>query len=173
MSAPLTIRRLAAALAVAAPIAAGASEDMRAVGDYYVSISPAELARVLAGEPQALSLEREGADTVLSGTVDETDFIVFFYECDGEGFAAPAQPDSACLGFEYRAYFPEFTPDIEAINAWMQNHHYGAMWRDEDGDLAVQMNVIVEGGVTPRNIRTTFAWWRATLGAVVEFMEQR
>ena len=59
------------------------------------------------------------------------------------------------------------------MNAFNASHHYGALWRDDVGDLALQLNVIVEGGVTTDNIRATFAWWREVLRSFDEFMEER
>lgn len=173
-------KRLATSLALAAsaapaslaPVAAGEAGAPDASGAYHSSISPAGLAAILAAEDGAIRI-REGADASLAGEVDGAYYAVYFYDCDGAGFAAPAAPGSACLGFEYRANYEGLPSDDELVNAFNASHHYGALWRDDVGDLALQLNVIVEGGVTTDNIRATFAWWREVLRSFDEFMEER
>ena len=105
-----------------------------------------------------IALDAGETDTTLEGRVDGKDYAIFFYECDGGAFDGPAERDSAWLGFEYRAYFTDYPSDLETVNRFNANYHYGAMWRDEEGDLGRQLNVVVEGGITEANIRATFAW---------------
>ncbi len=158
------------ALAAAAAFLLAAEPGQAAV---YTSISPNQLERLLAGEKGTVEVDLSDEDTTLDGRVDSTSYTVFFYECDGAGFKAPAKPDSACLGFEYRAYFSDFPSDSETVNEWNDNYHYGSLWRDSDGDLALQLNVIVEGGITDDNIRVTFDWWRAVIESFQDFMKDR
>lgn len=162
--------------ALAGPAAADnprAKSDRGEYGRFYASISPVELATILGGEEGSLKLDDGVEDVTLDGEIDGKFYTIYFYECDGGGFADPARADSECLGFEYRAYFENYTSDSETVNAFNAAHHYGALWRDEDGDLGLQFNVVVEGGITADNIRVTFAWWRAVLKSFDEFMEDR
>ncbi|MEM7545998.1 MAG: YbjN domain-containing protein [Pseudomonadota bacterium] len=140
---------------------------------YFTSISPTEMLRILDAERGSIELDETGGDTTLEGRVTGKDYSVYFYECDGGEFGAPATPTSSCLGFEYRSYFTGYPDDSETINEWNANHHYGAMWRDEDGDLGLQLNTIVEGGITEDNIRMTFVWWQTVLESFDNFMEGR
>lgn len=139
----------------------------------YESLSPKEMLTLLEAEIGTAELDESNGDTAVEGRVDGVNYSVYFFECDGKDFTAAARPDSACLGYEYRAYFGDFPNDTDTVNAWNNKYHYGTLWRDEDGQLAVNLNVIVEGGITDANIRITFAWWRAVIESVEDFMRDR
>ena len=141
-----------------------------AASDVFSAISPTELLAVLKAEDASLRLNVSAGDATLTGAVDGAPYDIYFYDCDGGGFVAPAQPGSACLGFEFRAYFDGYPNDAEIVNAWNNAHHYGALWRDDDEDLALQLNVIVEGGVTDANIRSNYRWWRKVMRSVDAFL---
>ena len=138
----------------------------------YSAISPKQMLSVLESVPGSVYLDSQG-DTTVEGNVDGTDYQVYFYDCDGAGLLATAYPDSTCLGVEYRAYFYGFPKDDATINAFNDQHHYGHLWRDGDGDLGLQMNVVVEGGVTDDNLRAVFARFRAAIQDFNTFMAGR
>lgn len=136
----------------------------------YEAISPAEVLQILRSDDSTFKLNDSGGDATIAGSVGVTPFDIYFYDCDGGGFVAPARPNSACLGFEFRAYFPGYPNDAEIVNAWNNAHHYGALWRDDGEDLALQLNVIVEGGVTEANIRANYRWWLRVMKSIDEFL---
>ena len=138
----------------------------------YEAVSPKVVLDVLGPETGALRLNQSGGDTTLAGEIDGTPFEIYFYNCDGGGFVAPAQPDSACLGLEFRAYFDGYPNDAELVNAWNNAHHYGELWRDDDEDLALQLNVIIEGGVTGANIKANYSWWRRVMQSLDDFLQE-
>lgn len=140
-------------------------------GDLYRSISPNQLLEILSAERGRIEMDARETDTTLEGRVAGADYTVYFYECDGAGFTDPARPDSECLGFEYRSYFTGFANDLEIVNQWNIDYHYGSLWRDGD-DLVLQLNVVVEGGVTEENISITFLWWKAVVDSFYDYMEQ-
>ncbi|RMF39183.1 MAG: YbjN domain-containing protein [Alphaproteobacteria bacterium] len=132
-------------------------------------ISPNALAEILKPHIEDIRVDPTGGDTTLEGSIDGTDFQIYFYECDGGDMASVAKPDSQCLGYEWRSYFLRYPTDTDQVNKWNADHHYGKLWVDNDGDLAVQLNVIVEGGVEDDNILITLAWWRAIVQDVHNF----
>ena len=160
--------RFALAATAALLLAAGPGQ-----AEVFNSISPNQLERVLAGEKGTITVDPSEEDTTLDGRVDGVGYTVFFYECDDGDMKSLAKPDSACLGFEYRAYFTDYPSDSETVNEWNNDYHYGSLWRDSDGDLALQLNVIVEGGISDGNIRITFDWWRAVIESFESFMKDR
>lgn len=136
----------------------------------YEAISPAEVLSILRAEDSAFKLNDSEGDATITGASGGKPFDIYFYDCDGGGFVSPARPDSNCLGFEFRAYFPGYPNDAEIVNAWNNAHHYGALWRDDGEDLALQLNVIVEGGVTEANIRANYRWWSRVMKSIDEFL---
>lgn len=157
----------APALLVCSALAAGAATETATV---YTAMSPVEMLEILGAEKGSIEIDTTQGDTTLEGRVNGTDYQVYFYECDGGALTDPAQPNSECLGYEFRAYYQGFPDDPEMINRWNGQHHYGAMWRDEDGDLALQLNTVVEGGITEQNVRITFQWWLAVMDSFDDFM---
>ena len=158
-----------AVIAAAACLVAGAAAAAPVV---YEAISPLQLLKILKAEDASFRLNDSEGDATLSGAVDGQSFDIYFYNCDGAGFIAPAQPDSACLGIEFRTYFEGYPNDAEIINAWNNAHHYGALWRDDDEDLALQLNVIIEGGVTDANIIANYQWWRRVVRSLDDFLAE-
>lgn len=136
----------------------------------YETVSPVDVLQILHAENSTLKLNHSEGDATIAGALGSVPFDIYFYDCDGGGFVAPARPDSACLGFEFRAYFPGYPNDAEIVNAWNNAHHYGALWRDDGEDLALQLNVIVEGGVTEANIRANYRWWLRVMKSIDEFL---
>lgn len=159
----------------------------------YHSMSPRTLLEVLEDNVAGFALDLSMGDTVLRSMEPPNPvntaahelnieawlsrpalpYEVFFYECDGAGFADAAGPDSACLSFEYRAYatVPPPGEDAEIANRWNDVYHFGKAWRDELGGIALQMNVVVDGGVTAKNLQATHRRWRLTLGAFSEYLK--
>jgi len=144
-----------------------------AAAELFETISPNQMVKLIDAEKGMAALDQTGDDTTVDGRVDGVSYTIFFYQCDGGEFTAPAKPDSACLSFEYRAYFSDYPNDSDTVNQWNNDYHFGSLWRDDEGDLALQLNVIVEGGVTDANLRATFAWWRAVIESFEEFMGER
>ncbi|GIX15714.1 MAG: hypothetical protein KatS3mg118_3673 [Paracoccaceae bacterium] len=133
------------------------------------TISPNRLHEIIRDRVDSVDVDPSGGDTTLEGVLDGTRFQVYFYECDGGDMSSVARPDSECLGFEWRSYFFDYRATPQDVNAWNANYHYGKLFIDSDGDLAVQLNVIVEGGVEEANILTTLAWFRAVLDSVHDY----
>lgn len=140
------------------------------------TISPRALSAILAKAGVSAKVTVTGGDATLileQPAERKLPVEVFFYECDGGAFADPAQPDSACLSYEYRTYapFPQTGEDSELANRWNETYHFGKAWRDELGDISLQMNFTVAGGVTERNFIEAYERWRLTLSAFTEYLE--
>lgn len=143
-------------------------------GPVINTISPVQLETILEAEGADLTLTVTDGDATLRSWAGEPmpepkadeplPFEVFFYGCDGGAFAAPASPDSKCQSFEFRGYaYGIYQGDnTEIANSWNEIHHLGKSWRDAFGDLAIQMGTVVEGGVTPENIRAAWRRWLLT-----------
>ena len=57
------------------------------------------------------------------------------------------------------------------MNAWNRDRRFGKAYIDADGDIAIEMDVNLWGGVTPKNLDDTFDWWRIVLERAGEVFE--
>lgn len=161
------VRRAVIAAVLSLVAGAGAAAPV-----VYEAISPLEVLKILKAQDASFRLNDSEGDVTLSGVAGGQPYDIYFYNCDGGGFIAPARQNSACLGLEFRTYFKGYPSDAEIINAWNNAHHYGALWRDDDEDLALQLNVIVEGGVTEANIIANYRWWLRVMQSLDDFLAE-
>ncbi|MFV0473628.1 MAG: YbjN domain-containing protein, partial [Pikeienuella sp.] len=54
---------------------------------------------------------------------------------------------------------------------WNDVYHFGKAGRDAWGERALQMSVVVDGGVTEDNIRASYRRWRSTISAFSEYLK--
>lgn len=52
---------------------------------------------------------------------------------------------------------------VPAIAAWNATRRYGKVSRPEDASARVEMNLVLQGGVTRQNLDASFDWWSAVL----------
>lgn len=150
---------LVVGLAVTMVTAAGASAQTGAETAVN-SITPTELADTFASAGFAIEATRTpDGDPRLDGqSASGINFSVYFYDCTRA--KAPA-----CARVQFRASFsydPSLaTVDLNAFNrAWV----FGKAYRYEDGDLAVELPVMLDGGVTQAHLAEQVMLWEAILG---------
>jgi hypothetical protein len=150
-------------------VAEARPDDGRRIRPNHTWMSPKLMRRIIQDHVDEVRVDDSGGDTTLEGKIDGHAFQVYFYRCDGGDMASVAKPDSECLGYEFRAYFPGYPTDVERVNQWNADHHYGKLWVDSDGDLAVQMQEIVEGGIKTDNVLQVLDWFKVVVSGVREF----
>lgn len=104
--------------------------------------------------PAELTTDKDG-DPLIRGTMDETNYTVFFYGCE---------TGANCKAIQLWTFFdagPAAT--LEDVNAWNATHRFSKAYIDSDGDVAVEFDVNLFGGVTAENLEDTFDWWRLVL----------
>ncbi len=131
----------------------------------------AETALVTAAEPEKvleiargfgsaeLSIDGVG-DPQINGRIEGKRYSVLFYGCeDGRD----------CQSIQFWTYLTVDDPDLpKAAEAWNREHRFAKVYVDRDGDLSVEMDVNLFGGVSPKNLDDTFDWWRVVMDAVRE-----
>lgn len=96
-------------------------------------------------------------DPMIEGRIGGQAYTVFFYGCEG---------GADCSSIQFTTYFAGVRPSATAVSDWNDENRFGTMYLDSDGDLAVDMDVNLFGGVTRRNLDDTFDWWRVVLDEV-------
>ncbi len=145
------ILSLVAALALTAPAMAQSATDLLDGSD------PEAILSIAQGYGSAM-LDVDGVgDPKISGRIDGQAYTVFFYGCEG---------GQNCSSLQFTTWFVGVRPAAEEVSTWNDENRFGTMYLDGDGDLAVDLDVNLFGGVTRKNLDDTFDWWRVVLDEV-------
>lgn len=145
------ILSLVAALALTAPAMAQSATDLLDGSD------PEAILSIAQGYGSAM-LDVDGVgDPKISGRIGGQAYTVFFYGCEG---------GQNCSSLQFTTWFVGVRPAAEEVSAWNDENRFGTMYLDGDGDLAVDLDVNLFGGVTRKNLDDTFDWWRVVLDEV-------
>lgn len=118
---------------------------------------PAAIMSIAQGYGSAM-LDVDGVgDPMIEGRIDGQAYTVFFFGCEG---------GKNCSSIQLSTYFVGVRPDAAAVSDWNDNNRFGTLYLDSDGDLAIDLDVNLFGGVTRRNLDDTFDWWRVVLDEV-------
>jgi hypothetical protein len=98
-------------------------------------------------------------DPLIEATANGRPYRIEFYGCsDGRDctdirFVADAVPGDGTP--------PAWTP--EGVAAWNAARRFGKAGLDEEGRARVEMNAVLQGGVTRQNLDALFDWWMVVL----------
>lgn len=144
---------LAAAL-LAAPAAAQTLVDATGL-DRILTIAQ--------GYGEAALEEDSGGDPMISGQIEQTNYVVFFYGCtDG----------ADCSTIQFRArYTGADNVDLDLLNGWNAEKRWGKAYLNSDGETVFEMDVNLWSGVHENNLNDTFDWWRVMIEGFEEYIE--
>jgi hypothetical protein len=139
---------LALALVLALVAAPGAAEDLVTAGD------PGKILEIARGFGSAeLETGAEGAP-MIRGRMNGKRYSIFFNDCtDG----------ADCGTIQFWTYMAAPPDALAAVNDWNRDYRFAEAYLDRDGDVSIEMDVNLWGGVSPRNLDDTFDWWRLVL----------
>jgi hypothetical protein len=138
-------------------LALPASGLAQSAGDLVDGSDPDTILEIAKGYGSAV-LDVDGVgDPKISGRMAGQAYSVFFYGCT-EG--------KNCSSIQFTTYFAGQRPDAVTVSQWNDENRFGTLYLDKDGDLAVDMDVNLFGGVTRKNLDDTFDWWRVVLDEV-------
>lgn len=81
-------------------------------------------------------------------------YTVFFYGCeDGKD----------CTTIQFWMYTDAPPNALVVVNNWNRDRRFGKAYLDDEGDVVVEMDVNLLGGVSAKNLDDTFDWWRIVL----------
>lgn len=100
----------------------------------------------------ARNIQPDG-NPMISGRIDGIPYTVRFRNCTDI---------NNCSDMNFRVGFL-VKPDIQTINAWNRDKRFSKSYLDADGDAILEMDVILGGGVSTRNMAEVFSYWRLTL----------
>jgi hypothetical protein len=157
--------RTLAALAVLAALGLMAPAATRA--QQLVTADPPEQVLAIAqnyGEAR-MDTDSQGNPMII-GTISGIHYFGFFYGCDGKGGAG-------CDSLQLRASWTVGTVSLQHINEWNRTRRFGKAYLEDDGDVALEMEVNLDFGVTYDNLNDTFDWWRIGITEFADHLRDR
>jgi hypothetical protein len=152
-------------LRIEAPKAkAAAPARAAATGANISSLDYPGVIAALQGAGMTAEIKTENGARYVLARHENTPFQVFLSSCEG----------ARCRDLEIYAGFSGTQKiAIERINAWNARVRFVRAFLDEDGDPALQMDVGLDGGVTPANLRATLETWGSALDTYSLFLLSR
>lgn len=148
----------AAAACVAALLALPAQADEPRI----VGADDPEALRQIAEQFGAARLDRDSyGDPLIIGMMAGINYIVEFYGCDN---------GRNCKELLFRAAFQSDAMTTAEMAAWNRDSHFGKVYIDAEGDPAIEMDVILTGGVSEANMIDTFDLWSQALAEFVRYI---
>jgi hypothetical protein len=146
---------------LALTLVAGLALPVAALGQSATDIldgsDPAAILKLAEGYGSAM-LDVDGVgDPMIEGRIGGQAYTVFFYGCEG---------GANCTSIQFTTYFAGVRPSADVVSTWNDENRFGTLYLDSDGDLAMDLDVNLFGGVTRRNLDDTFDWWRVVLDKV-------
>ncbi|SDG54420.1 YbjN domain-containing protein [Roseospirillum parvum] len=126
----------------------------------YEGISGSELVQLMQDWGYRADLDQDGeGDPRIQSSTGGLNFVVHFYECQPDG----AEP--VCGSLSVGAVFEgAVNHGVDSMNHWNALNRFGKAYRADNGDLWVEMDIALEGGISEANLRDWLAWWEAVLG---------
>lgn len=136
------ILSLAAAGLLALPVAVQAQ-------DLIDGSDPERIASVLRGFGSARVEADSSGKSVIVARAEGKAYRVHFYGCtDGAN----------CTSIGFWAYWSQSAP-LEKINAWNAGKRYGKVYLDDDGEVVLEYDLNLTGGVPTRNLDVDGEIW--------------
>lgn len=106
--------------------------------------------------------ESNTGNPMIESAIEGLNFSIFFYGCDDAG---------VCDSLQYSSWFGmENPPTLDTINEWNRTKRFGSAWMDNEQRPHFKMEVNVDGGVTPDNLRDWLGWWGIGLSEFATFI---
>ncbi|MCC1494678.1 YbjN domain-containing protein [Cognatishimia sp. F0-27] len=102
-------------------------------------------------------------DPLITGTLDGASYSIFFYGCSGGRY---------CTQIQYQAGMDiESGLSLEKANAWNRDMRYASTFLDDEMDPFLQMDVLLDHGVSEATLLETYTTWRASLEEFLGFID--
>jgi len=116
--------------------------------------TPTDVVRIARGYGSAVLESLDNGTPKITGRIDGLGYAVYFLDCE---------PQGGCGDLNFYTAFSGVQPDAEAINRWNAGKRFGRAYLDSDGDAAVEMDVVLEFGISRANLDANFAVWRLVM----------
>lgn|GEM_PF-1174088 len=104
----------------------------------------------------------EEGTPVIEGRMNGIKYGVHFYGC---------VENKACTNIQMYSFFEGKRVSLATINAWNAKTRFGKAYIDKDGDVALELSVNLDYGVSRKNLEDTFDWWMLVLGEFQRYLQ--
>jgi hypothetical protein len=118
---------------------------------------PAMILEIAQGYGPALLDVDDLGDPKIIGRIEGQPYRVYFYGCT---------VGRDCSSIQFTSSYAGLRSDAVTVSRWNDENRFGKLYLDKGGDLAVDLDVNLFGGVTRKNLDDTFDWWRIVLGGI-------
>ena len=140
---------------VAILAAAGTAGAETRQAEVFTQISALDMGGILeaAGYSVDYTTDSDGEPKINSSTADGINFSIYFYDCTTGKFAE-------CDTLQFRATFTLTNPLSDAdLNAFNRSWVFGKAYRFEDGDLSLELPMLLAEGVSRQNLAEQVSLW--------------
>ncbi|WP_168201712.1 YbjN domain-containing protein [Phreatobacter aquaticus] len=135
-------------------------DDGAPLGETIGRITPQQMAGVLRNRGATAEIVSENNRSRIRTQIGGRRVTVFFYACN----------DGGCQSIQYRAVFQRndrYT--LAYVNAWNYEKRFAKTYLDNDGDLVLEWDVDLDGGVSVPFISESVQTFQTMLGAFDRF----
>jgi hypothetical protein len=146
--APVSLFALAAIAGLFAPVPSALAQDL------VMADNPQKILEIARGYGSAELETDNSGDPRIRARMDGTAYSILFFGCEA---------GANCTSIQFWTYLPPPADPIVAVNVWNRDLRFAKAYVDGDGDVVIEMDVNLWGGVAAKNLDDTFDWWRAVL----------
>jgi hypothetical protein len=135
-------------------------EEGRALGETVGRISPNQMAGILRNRGAPSEIVTENNRSRIRTQIGGRRVTILFYACN----------DTGCQSIQYRAVFQRndrYT--LAFVNAWNYEKRFAKTYLDNEGDLILEWDVDLDGGVSVPFISESVQTFQTMLGAFDRF----
>lgn len=116
---------------------------------------PERIVEIARGFGTAELEKDKTGDPKISGRMDGTRYVIFFYGCKG---------GKSCKSIQFFASFESKKQlGLLDLNEFNRSNRFTKVYLDKDNDPALELDMNLDGGVSKKNIDDTFDWWKTVL----------
>jgi hypothetical protein len=141
---------------LAAALLASASASGASAQELIDATDPGRILEIAKGFGSADLGKDSGGSPKITGRMDGIKYVVFFYGCKGETDCKTIQFYSGWTNSDGRV-------TADDMGRWNRENRYSKAYLDDDGDVAVEMDVMLERGVSVGNLDEWFSVWRLSV----------
>jgi hypothetical protein len=127
-----------------------------------ISADPGVVLEIAKGYGSASLGKDNDGDPKVTGMMEGIKYGILFYGCNA---------GRNCKSIAFVAFWEKGSVTLEKVNRYNRDRRFGRAYIDKDGDLALDMDVELEYGMSRRNLEEAFADWKLSLKTLKEDFE--